>query len=459
MRIGIDGSCLANRRGFGRFARQILAALAEIPCAHEIVVFVDRPSSESVVVPEPFERVIVEVGEAPSRAASATGRRRLGDMLAMGRAVARARLDLMYFPATYSFFPVWNVKHVLVTMHDTLALAHPELVFPTWQGRFSWLVKEHAAACWADRIVTVSQSARRDLMQWFRLPEEKFRIVSEGPGEAFRPLEAGFESASALSRYGIDPASPYVLAVGGLSPHKNLSRLIEAFALGAPADARLVLVGDMGDVFHTHVPELRAAVARSGLGERVLFTGFVPDEDLAYLYHRAYVLAQPSLMEGFGLPAVEAMACGTPVLSSTAGSLPEVIGDAGLFFDPTDVKAIADTIARVFHRPDERDWLAKKALRRALAYRWSASARSLLEAFDEFDPDWREVPAEPPRDRPPQSLLETSRNRAQVPYSRLELDGPASALAMYSVKSPAMLLRDALSAPVRRPSPWRRGGS
>src|SRR3954454_23917833 len=102
MRIGIDGSCLANRRGFGRFARRLLAALADAPHSHEVVVFVDRPSSPSVSVPSRFETVLVDVGEAPTQAASAAGRRRVRDMLAMGRAVARARVDLVYFPATYS---------------------------------------------------------------------------------------------------------------------------------------------------------------------------------------------------------------------------------------------------------------------------------------------------------------------------------------------------------------------
>ena len=132
----------------------------------------------------PFERVVVEVGEAPSRAASAAGRRRVRDMLAMGSAVARSGIDLLYFPASYSFFPVWNVPRVVVTMHDTLALAHPELVFPTWQGRLAWKLKEHAAVRWADRIVTVSEAARRDLLAWFRLPEDRVRVVTEGPADA-----------------------------------------------------------------------------------------------------------------------------------------------------------------------------------------------------------------------------------------------------------------------------------
>jgi glycosyltransferase involved in cell wall biosynthesis len=386
MRIGIDGSCLANRRGFGRFARQTLAALAEAPSDHEFVVFVDGPSSPGVRVPERFERVVVAVDEAPTRAASAAGRRRVRDLLAMGRAVARAGIDLVYFPATYSFFPVWNVKRVVVTMHDTLALAHPELVFPTWQGRVSWSLKEHAAARWADLILTVSESARRDLITWFRLSEEKVRVVTEGPDAVFGPRDDGPESRAVLVRYGIAPGSRFVLYVGGLSPHKNLPRLIEAFAMGAPDDVALVLVGDLGDVFHTHVPELRAAVARRGLEGRVIFTGFVPDTDLVFLYNRAYVLAQPSLMEGFGLPLVEAMACGTPVLSSRAGSLPEVVGNAGLFFDPTDVAQIAHALRRLLGDPAERDRLARRALGRAGRFTWAASARAMLACFDALDP-------------------------------------------------------------------------
>jgi glycosyltransferase involved in cell wall biosynthesis len=386
MRIGIDGSCLANRRGFGRFARQTLAALAEAPSDHEFVVFVDRPSSPSVQVPERFERVVVAVDEAPSRAASASGRRRVRDMLAMGKAVARSRIDLVYFPATYSFFPVWNVKRVVVTMHDTLAVAHPDLVFPTWRGRISWSLKEHAAARWADLILTVSETARRDLIAWFRLPVEKVRVVTEGPDAIFGPRDDGPESDGVLARYGIAPGARFVLYVGGLSPHKNLVRLIEAFAQGARDDVTLVLVGDLGDVFHTHVPELRAAVVRSGMDGRVLFTGFVPDHDLAFLYSRAYVLAQPSLMEGFGLPPVEAMACGTPVLSSRAGSLPEVIGEAGLFFDPTDVSQIARGLRRLLDDPAERDRLARQALQRAGRFTWAASARAMLDGFDALDP-------------------------------------------------------------------------
>ena len=416
MRIGIDGSCLTSRRGFGRFARQTLSALAEVGTAHDFVVFVDRPSADDAQVPEPFEKLVVEVGEAPSRAASAAGRRRIRDMLAMGAAVARSGIDLLYFPASYSFFPVWNVPRVVVTMHDTLALAHPDLVFPTWQGRVAWKLKEYAAVRQSDRIVTVSEAARRDLVAWFRLPEDRVRVVTEGPAAVFRPIEDGPRSDAVLGSYGLGPGSRYLLYVGGLSPHKNLLRLIDAFSEAAPADVRLVLVGDLGDVFHTHVPELRAAVARLGLGERVLFTGFVPDDELVHLHNRAYALVQPSLMEGFGLPPVEAMACGIPVICSLAGSLPEVVGDAGVFFDPRNVDAMAETIRRLLADPAARDQLAARALRRSALFSWSSSARSLIECFEELDPGRRIGRPAPKTRRKIASSSRTLRPKSRTTY-------------------------------------------
>lgn len=382
MRIGIDGGCLPNRRGFGRFAREVVRALAEAASPHEFVVLVDRPSLEHVDIPTRMETVAVEVREAPSRAASASGRRGVRDLLAMGRAASKSRLDLMYFPASYSFFPVWNCGKVVVTMHDTLALAHPELVFSTWKGRLAWAVKEHAAVRWADRILTVSQAARADLAAMFKLDPARVGVVPEAADEVFQPMTNGPDSRRILDGYGIDGSRRFLLYVGGLSPHKNLPRLIEAFAAGTMPDVDLVLVGDLKDVFLTHVPVLKGAVARFGLEGRVRFTGFVPDSDLAHIYSRAYALVQPSLMEGFGLPPVEAMACGTPVLSSRAGSLPEVVAEAGEFFDPLDVGGMAEAIRGLLADPERRDRLACTALARSRTFTWSASARSLLTCFD-----------------------------------------------------------------------------
>jgi glycosyltransferase involved in cell wall biosynthesis len=393
MKIGIDGSCLSNRRGFGRFARQLLGALAEQPGGHQFTVFVDGPSAANVVVPAAFERVVVAIGEAPSQAASARGRRRWRDMIAMGLAVSRSRIDLMYFPATYSFFPVWNVPRLVVTMHDTLPLTYPELVFPRLSGRLAWRLKEATAARWADRIVTVSEASRKAIQTWSGWPDDRIRVITEGPDPIFRPRAGEPQAGVVVERFAIPADARYLLYVGGLSPHKNLIRLVEAFAQGAADDVLLVLAGDVNDVFHTHVPEIRATVERLHLNHRVIMTGFVSDEDLVFLYSRAYALVSPSLMEGFGLPAVEAMACGTPVVSSRAGSLPEVVGDAGVYFDPTDVGSMAGVIRSFLGDGERRGAMAHRARERAALFTWEASARALVACFDELEQDASHNPA------------------------------------------------------------------
>jgi glycosyltransferase involved in cell wall biosynthesis len=384
MRIGFDGTCLANRRGFGRFSRLLLEALASADHSHQLVIVIDVPSERTAAIPEGLERLVVKSSQAPAAAATAQSRRRFGDMLAMGRAVAAAGLDIMYFPATYTFFPVWNVPRLVVTMHDTLALAHPGLVFPTRRGRLAWLLKEHAAARWADQIVTVSETSRRDLQRWFRLPDHKLRTITEGPDPIFVPRVRDHSTDGVLRKYAIRPGARYFLYVGGLSPHKNLPRLIEAFSRVASDDVTLVLVGDLNDVFHTHIPTIRTAIARANLEQRVVLTGFVPDVDLVHLYNQALALVQPSLMEGFGLPAVEAMACGIPVVSSRAGSLPEVVGDAGLFFDPKNVDSIACALNSIIFNSRQRDDLARRALAQSSLFSWNRAARALLQCFDDL---------------------------------------------------------------------------
>jgi glycosyltransferase involved in cell wall biosynthesis len=381
MRIGIDGGCLANRRGFGRMAQQLLAALARDGGGHEYVVLLDRPSAAEVELPPGCEPRLVDVREAPSRAASAGGRRSVRDLLAMSRAAAAARLDLLYFPASYSYFPVWGVPRVVVTIYDTLPLDRPDLVFPAWPGRIAWRLKEAMAVRQADLVVTTSEASARSIGAWYGIDRARLAVVPAAPAAAFRPQPRGLDAFSVRARY-CPGLAPFLLYVGGLSPHKNLPRLIEAFARAAVPGLRLLLVGSHNDVFHTHIGALREAIERWEVGDRVTLPGFVPDEDLAHLYTQATALVQPSLVEGFGLPPVEAMACGAPVLYSRAGSLPEVIGDAGLAFDPTDVGAMAAAIRQVAGSLALRTSLSGRSLARAARYDWATSARALRSCLE-----------------------------------------------------------------------------
>jgi len=210
-------------------------------------------------------------------------------------------------------------------------------------------------------------------------------VITEGPDPIFQPRADDPQADDVLGRFAISPEQRFLLYVGGLSPHKNLPRLVEAFAQGAPADVKLVLVGDVHDVFHTCVPAIREAIAKHKLSDRVIMTGYVSDENLVFLYSRAFALVQPSLMEGFGLPAVEAMACGTPVISSRAGSLPEVVGEAGVYFDPTDVGSMAGAIRTFLNDPALRPALTCLARQRSGLFTWDTSAQALLACFDELE--------------------------------------------------------------------------
>lgn len=384
LRIGIDGGSLSNKRGFGRFARELVDALAALRSEHEIVVIIDEPSLRHGItrIPTELELVSVPVSESPSCAAAAAGRRRLGDMLAMGRAASKAHLDAMYFPSTYSYFPVLGAGPVVVTVFDTLPLDFPELVFPRRAGRWAWTLKERVAVAQADRIVTTSEYSKRSIIRHYGGSANRIDVVPCAPSSVFQPIADNERVAAVSARYGIANRNRFLLYVGGLSPHKNLIRLIDAFADLGKSDLQLVLVGDFKDVFHTHVPELRAAVARRGVEARVIFAGFVPDDELVCLYNAAVAVVQPSLVEGFGLPPVEAMACGTPVIASSAGSLPEVVADAGLMFNPRSIAEISSAIKAITTDDNLRDRLAAKALTRATMFTWSNAAASVLSAIE-----------------------------------------------------------------------------
>jgi glycosyltransferase involved in cell wall biosynthesis len=232
----------------------------------------------------------------------------------------------------------------------------------------------------ADRILTVSESARRDLLRVFGLPPARVHVVSEGSGSVFRPRGDEAILGDARARYGLPAEGPLLLHVGGLSPHKNLQGLVRALGLIQDRAWHLALVGDpQADGFHSGAATLKEEIAAAGLEGRVTLTGFVPDGDLALLYNASTMLVFPSLAEGFGLPALEAMACGLPVAASGRGALPEVLGDAGAFFDPQDPHAIAETVSGLLADPRARQRMREKGLARAQAFTWAAAARRTLD--------------------------------------------------------------------------------
>lgn len=394
MLIGIDASCWLNRRGYGRYTRELMRAVLDADTRNEYLLFLDAVTareSEELPAEDRAARVVIKTDAAATRAAAAGGSRSAHDLWRMRRAVAEwnDRLDVFFFPADYSYFPIKTRARVVVTKHDMTDRKVPELLFPDWKSRLLWEVKIRLAIRRADVVSTVSETSRRDIMAAFALAPERVKVVADAVDATFVPAMPGPDHTAVLARYAIAPGERFLLYVGGISPHKNLHTLVSAYEqyrrLAAPGHApvSLVLVGDYtSDVFHSSFTAIRAMIDTAGLGASVRFVGYVPDPDLRHLYSAAAALVLPSFYEGFGLPVLEAMACGAPVVASSAGALPEVVGDCGLLFDPHSTEQLAGVLMRLLGDEALQRDLSSRGLTRAAAYTWGASARAAISMFE-----------------------------------------------------------------------------
>jgi len=383
LRIGIDATCWWNQRGFGRFTVQLLKAMTSLAPEEDYTLITDRdvdadefPGSCRVINARPRRTV--------TSSAVADGRRSLSDLRLFTRAVKRLAPDVFFFPAVYSFFPVPLGTRTVICFHDTIAEAFPEKIFPDLRSRWAWRAKVRLALAQSTRIMAISQSTEDDLIARFRLRPDQIDRVTEAADEQFRVLDDRTSVDATLDRLKLPQDRPYLLYVGGISPHKNLTRLLHAMSVVLrQTDTRLFLVGDTKAAgFLDNYAELEAILEGDpALRAACTFTGYVSDDDLVALYNGAHAVILPSLSEGFGLPAVEAMACGVPVLASRAGSLPEVVGDAGLFFDPLDETEMAHQISTLLTSMELRNQLAGLALQRAAQFSWRTAAELALRSL------------------------------------------------------------------------------
>lgn len=387
MRIGVDASCWSNRRGYGRFTRELVGALLRNDAENEYWLFADHRTADRHEFPIGAHLVPVSTTLPPTEAASASGRRSFRDVWAMTSSVRKHKLDLFFFPASYSYFPILNRTRILLTIHDMIASLHARDVFENKKLERFWKLKHALAIRQADRILTVSQHSKRQIMEGYSVPDSKVSVVPEGPGSVFRKVEMGQEIVRTLRRFEIKTDAPYLLYAGGISPHKNLRRLVDAFSvlLKSHASLQLVLVGDYeSDSFYSDYPFLSNQVRELGVQDRVIFTGFVDDEELVHLYNAARVFVFPSLQEGFGLPAVEAMACGTPVVASREGSLPEIVGDSGYYFDPCSTDDLVASVSQVLGDPALQEQMRLKGLERVKQFEWDRASKVTLTIFREM---------------------------------------------------------------------------
>jgi len=375
MRIAIDYTAATREAaGIGNYVRSLVhAMLAQDSINQYTLLTSGRPPQErpfpdaknvrgrSLIVPDRYLNILWYRWRLPISATFFTG-----------------QVDLYHGP-DFVLPPLNGKLRKIVTVHDLAFLEHPEYAVPKLAAYLMKVVPEAVAA--ADAVVAVSEATCRTLIEHFSTPPTKISLVPNGLRSYLRRVTDPILLEATRHKFGLK--SPLVLGVGTLEPRKNHLGLIQAFHKAASSSnkqarpAMLAIAGGEGWMYE----ETRQAVAELGLEKKVRFLGRVSDLDLMLLYSLADVFVFPSFYEGFGVPPLEAMACGAPVITSNTSSLPEVVGDAALLVDPHDSGAIAQAILRVLAGPQLQEELRQKGYERARRFTWEESARKMLAIY------------------------------------------------------------------------------
>ncbi len=361
MRIAVDARIvLAEPTGMGRVVHNVLSELVKQDQANDYSilcrsdVFADFGDSSN------FKRVIADVPQYSHRV-----------FTQLPRMIGRERPDVVYFP--YFFHPVKVSAPYVVGVWDAAFSRFPELLSLKKRAVYETMMRLSMGL--AARVITDSESAKREIIKYFGIRESKIEVIHLGVETRFCPADP-----AVVQRFRLAHGLPekFILYVGNHKPHKNLPMLVQAFALArnrAP-HSLVFLDGPGADCSLT-----KAAVDAAGVADRTVFVNSVSDADLPLLYNAADLFLFPSLYEGFGLPPLEAMACGTPVITSNACSLPEVVGDAGIMVDPGDVAMLAEQIEAVLNDQTKIKDMSAKGIEQAKHFTWEETAKRTLKVF------------------------------------------------------------------------------
>ena len=365
MRIAIDASTISTQGGPRTYLLGLLDAIMAIDRDNEYVVFYNDychlgrfPRAKEVVLP----------GRSPLA-------RLWREHVLLPIACRREGAELLHCPK--SAIPFFSPGcPVVVTLHDLIPVKHPEL--EKRAAQLYWRLHIRRAAVKSDFIITISQWAKAEIMAEYGVPAEKIAIIMQSFDPSMLDPRDPAEGERIRSRYGL--STGYILYVGTIQPRKNLRTLIEAYHLlrrDMPSAPPLVIVGRKGWLYD----DLFARIRELGLMDNVLFTGFVPDEELPYLFDGAKLFVYLSLFEGFGRPPLEAMACGVPVITSNTTAIPEVVGEAGITVPPLDTAAVVAAMHMVLTDDSRAASMKIHGFEQAGRFSWERAARETLEVF------------------------------------------------------------------------------
>ena len=364
VRIGIDARKLHDF-GIGTYIRNLIRHLSRLDHETEYVLLARPNDAAALDALGPNFRTVAET----------SGNYSLTEQLKIPIALHREKITLFHAPH-YVLPPLITCRSV-VTIHDCIHLMFPQYL-PNRMALSYARASIKTAARRADRIITVSESSKHDILRFVDVEPSKIHVIHNSFDERFTVEPAEEQVARVRERYQLH--DPFVLYVGNVKPHKNLERLIDAFHLVRQRGLdhlKLVLIGDEISKYTA----LRRAVHRHQLHKYVRFLGYLPEDTLTVMYRLASVFVFPSLYEGFGLPPLEAMASGTPVVTSNVSSLPEVAGNAAILVDPYEPASIADGIYRVLTDTATHDDLRRRGLARSREFSWESSVRRVRDIY------------------------------------------------------------------------------
>ncbi|MBN2167831.1 MAG: glycosyltransferase family 4 protein [Actinobacteria bacterium] len=367
MRIGVEGRTLqGNRYGVARYLTNMLNHLQEIDPENEYILYTSRPIDRSGL---PDKIIVKTIRMKPGI---------LWRHLRLPLAMLRDRVDLHYSPSY--FVPMLKLCPTIASVYDITFKVHPEWFAGDKRFRFDeifwWRVKK------AERIVTCSLHSKNDITKILEVKPSRVKVIYPAADDVFGPVDDKKLITGIKQKYGVE--GKFLFTAGAIHTRRNLKRLIEALALAREStglDLKLLILGE--EAPFTPPVDIEGTAKKHGVEDCIVRAEYVPEQDLLLLYNACDLFVYPSLYEGFGLPVIEAMSCGTPVACSSITSIPEVAGDAAIYFDPANVQEMADAVSRGLNDDTLRKNCRQKGMERASRFSWRNSASELFELFNE----------------------------------------------------------------------------
>lgn len=366
MRIALDATAMPKRlAGAGYYSAELMSHIPQFDSSNEYIAWVGNGADE-LDQPSGTNWTTKHLNRSPLV-------RLLWQQLVFPRLLRSNRVDLLH--SLHYSVPLYSSTPYVVTFHDMTFFLFPELHQRYRRLYFNMMMRGSARG--ARKIIAVSENTRQDIIRIFDVAPERVVTIHSGISSDFRKVTDTGEIEYVRSKYGLP--SKYVLSVGLIEPRKNLSTLIRAFGRLDENDTAhsLVVVGDKGWMYEG-VFDLAQQLERS---KRIIFTGYVPRKDLAAIYSSADLFVYPSLYEGFGLPVLEAMACGTPVITSNLSALPEIAGDSAVLVSPRNEAEITEAILRVLSDRALHAELSSKGLQHSRLFSWDATAQKTIAVY------------------------------------------------------------------------------